>query len=117
MKKAGVGVGMAAALMVVGTWLAGAGVATATLPNAEEGQGSRLPGDESPVLPCRQTAQRRRGPGTGGAAILAGAQSRPAQYLRAPMTEFGTLKALPLAQMLPLCEARATTAPRQGEHR
>jgi hypothetical protein len=32
MKKAGVGVGMAAALMGVGTWLAGTGVATATLP-------------------------------------------------------------------------------------
>ena len=32
MKKAGVGVGMATALLVVGTWLAGTGVATATLP-------------------------------------------------------------------------------------
>jgi len=32
MKKAGVGVGMAAALMSVGTWLAGSGVATATMP-------------------------------------------------------------------------------------
>jgi len=32
MKKAGIGVGMAAALMGVGTWLAGTGVATATLP-------------------------------------------------------------------------------------
>ena len=30
--EAGLGVGMAAALMVVGTWLAGTGVATATLP-------------------------------------------------------------------------------------
>ena len=32
MKKSGVGVGMAGAIMVVGTWLAGTGVATATLP-------------------------------------------------------------------------------------
>ena len=32
MKKAGVGVGMATALMGVVTWLAGSGVATATLP-------------------------------------------------------------------------------------
>jgi hypothetical protein len=32
MKKTGAGVGVAAALMVVGTWLAGSGVATATLP-------------------------------------------------------------------------------------
>ena len=32
MKKAEVGVGMAAALMSVGAWLAGSGVATATMP-------------------------------------------------------------------------------------
>jgi hypothetical protein len=32
MKKAEVGVSMAAALMSVGTWLAGSGVATATMP-------------------------------------------------------------------------------------
>jgi hypothetical protein len=32
MKKTGVGVGLAAALIGVGTWLGGAGVATATMP-------------------------------------------------------------------------------------
>ena len=32
MNKAGIGIGMAAALVGVGTWLAGTGVATATMP-------------------------------------------------------------------------------------
>jgi hypothetical protein len=32
MKKTGIGVGLAVALMGVGTWLAGTGVATATMP-------------------------------------------------------------------------------------
>ena len=57
-----------------------------------------------------------------GAAIRARAQPAvlaaiPTQSLRVPTSESGILAALPLAQMLPLCQARATTAPREGEDR
>jgi hypothetical protein len=43
MNKAGVGVGMVTALLVVGTWLGGTGVATATLPMQKKAKALGFP--------------------------------------------------------------------------
>jgi hypothetical protein len=63
MKKAGVGVGIVVALMCVGTWLAGTGVATATLPIQKKAKEVGYPATN--CLYCHVDKLPKKGAATG----------------------------------------------------